>query len=376
MSTLEECKANMAKLKERLAEYVQQMKDEPDAQKRQTLKVKISTYRASIKDMQVQIDYLDPPEVRKARKEQRKRYDIGSCQFDWFERSGKTWADIEGHTWNQLESGDVAELGTDMKKLQEWLAEGSQRLTKKQRLYIDAYYNQGLSMDLIAEQYNTCRSTVSRVIRNGMARMQEWVDAKKLIYSCIDADGGFNWERYLSEVPVLTDRQRQLMLLILSEIPKTQDELSAKLDLKQSTISRTLSKAANTIQKLDVVGGRPTSRPDITCWQNADKFSLALDTNMPRYFYYRFCFRDQMIGGISRYNYELLRRMEANITPKEAAKELGMKPKTVRSAYGKLKKSGITSGHLAAPDDRSIGMQMDAETYVKIQRMVTGYAGT
>lgn len=376
MTALEENRVQLAKLQTRMKEYQVQRKAEPDSQKRAALKAKISTYRAAIRDVQVQIDHLDPPEVRKARKEQHRRLDIGALSFDFFERSGACWSDIEGHSWQQVEAGDFVELGAGMDQLQSWLAEGAQRLTDRQRLYIDAYYNRGLSMQLIAQEQGVDKSTVARSIKNGMARMQEWVEAKKLITSCADGKGGFDWKRYLDQVPVLTDRQRQLMLLVLSRFPKTQEELAGKLELERSTVSRTLSKAGRTIRRLDVRGGPPLSRPEIHEWEQADKFSLALQTGMPLYFYYRFCFRGQQVGGVSRYNYELSRRREAGVSPEEVARELGLKPKTVRSAYSRLKRQCVQVGHIPAPRDGSIGARLDPETYVKLQRLVTSCAGS
>ncbi len=376
MSALEENRAQLAKLQARMKEYQVQLKAETDSQRRAALKAKISTYRAAIRDVQVQIDYLDPPAVRRARREQRKRLDIGALSFDFFERSGACWSDIEGHSWQQVEAGDFAELGVGMDQLQSWLAEGAQRLTDRQRLYIDAYYNRGLSMQLIAQEQGVDKSTVARSIKNGMARMQEWVEAKKLIASCANGKGGFDWQRYLAQVPVLTDRQRQLMLLVLSRLPKTQEELAGKLELEKSTVSRILSRAGRTIQRLDIRGGPPLSRPEIREWDRADKFSLALQTGMPLYFYYRFCFRGQQVGGVSRYNYELSRRREAGVSPDETARELGLKPKTVRSAYSRLKRQCVQVGHIPAPRDGSIGARLDPETYVKLQRLVTGCANS
>lgn len=376
MSALEENRAQLAKLQARMKEYQVQLKAETDSQRRAALKAKISGYRAAIRDVQVQIDHLDPPAVRRARREQRKRLDIGALNFDFFERSGACWSDIEGHSWQQVEAGDFVELGAGMDQLQSWLAEGAQRLTDRQRLYIDAYYNRGLSLELIAQEQGVDKSTVARVIKNGMTRMQEWVEAKKLISTCADGKGGFDWKRYLDQVPVLTDRQRQLMLLVLSQFPKSQAELADKLEIQKSTVCRTLARAGHTIRRLDVRGGPPLSRPEIREWDHADKFSLALQTGMPLYFYYRFCFRGQQVGGVSRYNYELSRRREAGVSPEEAAQELGLKPKTVRSAYSRLKRQCVQVGHIPAPKDGSIGARLDPETYVKLQRLVTGCAGT
>lgn len=372
MTQLEEFRAQMDKLLARREEYKGRLRSASSASERDALRQKLRTYGTMIRELQEQIDHLDPPKERKARARENRRLDIGAMSFDFFERSGAVWSDLEGCTWEQAEAGDPVELGTSMAQLQQWMAEGSERLTERQRVYLDAYYNQGLSLEYIAREYGVNKSTVSRVIKNGLSRMQAWVESKRLIQECADGHGGFDWTKYLSQVPALTDRQRQLMLLVLSKWPKTREELAEKLELDQSTVVRTLQLAGRTVQKLGAKG-EATTQPEIRNWAGADKFSLCLQTNMPLYFYYRYCFRGQQVGGVSRYNYELSRRLEAGVGVEEAARELGLKPKTVRSAYGKLKRLGIRVGQLPAPAGDTIGARLDPETYIKLQRMVTAH---
>ena len=370
MTQLEEFRAQMDRLKARREEYKGRLRSASSASERDALRQKLRTYGTMIRELQEQIDHLDPPAERKARARKNRRLDIGAMSWDFFERSGAVWSDLDGHNWEQVEEGNPVELGASMEQLQQWMAEGSERLTDRQRLYLDAYYNQGLSLERIAQEHGVRRSTVSRCIRNGLDRMQAWVDSKRLIADCADGHGGFDWVRYLSQVPALTDRQRQLMLLVLSKWPRTQEELADKLELEQSTVSRTLTRAGKTVQQLGA-RGEATTRPEIRNWEGADKFSLCLQTNMPLYFYYRFCFQGEKIGGLSRYNYELSRRREAGVSPEEAARELGLKPKTVRSAYGKLKRLGVRVGQLLVPEGDTIGARLDPETYVRLQRLVT-----
>ena len=370
MTQLEEFRAQMAKLRSRLKEYQERQKAAVSAQERDEARRKVSTYRTMIRELQEQIDHLDPPKERKARAQGNRRLDIGSMSWDFFERSGAVWSDLDGHTWEQVEAGDPVELGASMLQLQQWMAEGSERLTERQRVYLDAYYNQGLSMERIAQEHGVSKSTVSRVIKNGLARMQAWVDSKRLIADCADGHGGFDWTRYLSRVPALTDRQRQLMLLVLSRWPRTQEELAEKLELEKSTVSRTLTRAGKTVQRLGA-RGEATTRPEIRNWEGADKYSLCLQTGMRLYFYYRFCFRGQKVGGLSRYNYELARRLEAGDCVDKVAQELGLKPKTVRAAYSRLKRLGVQVGQLPEPEGDTIGARLDPETYVRLQRLVT-----
>lgn len=375
MTPAEECRAQLDKLKARVKEYREALARATTAQERGTIRGKIATCRAAIRDVQVQLDHLDPPEQRKARKAQRKKLDIGAMSFDFFERNNVVWSELDGHTWNQVEAGDVVEVGTSMEQLQSWMAEGSQRLTERQRLYLDAYYNDGLSLEAIGQLYGVNKSTVSRVVKNGMTRMQEWVDAKKLIRSCAAPSGRFDWKRYLEQVQVLTIRQKQLLLLVLTRLPRSQRELAEKLELQNCTVSRTLARAGRTVRKLDVRGGEPTSVPQIRDWERADKFSLAIQTGMPLHFYYRYCFRGQRVAGLSRYMYEISRRREAGETPEAVAEELGLKVRTVRTAYYRLKHDGVQVGHIPHPEPNSIAAHLSPETYVELQRMVTTRAG-
>ena len=375
MTPAEECRAQLDKLKARVKEYREALARATTAQERGTIRGKIATCRAAIRDVQVQLDHLDPPEQRKARKAQRKKLDIGAMSFDFFERNNVVWSELDGHTWNQVEAGDVVEVGASMEQLQSWMAEGSQRLTERQRLYLDAYYNDGLSLEAIGQLYGVNKSTVSRVVKNGMTRMQEWVDAKKLIRSCAAPSGRFDWKRYLEQVQVLTIRQKQLLLLVLTRLPRSQRELAEKLELQNCTVSRTLARAGRTVRKLDVRGGEPTSVPQIRDWERADKFSLAIQTGMPLHFYYRYCFRWQRVAGLSRYMYEISRRREAGETPEAVAEELGLKVRTVRTAYYRLKHDGVQVGHIPHPEPNSIAAHLSPETYVELQRMVTTRAG-
>ena len=175
MTQLEEYQAQMDKLRTRLKEYQEKQKTAPSAQERDEARRKISTYRTMIRELQEQIDHLDPPKERKARARKNRRLDIGAMSWDFFERSGAVWSDLDGHSWDQVEAGDPVELGTSMEQLQQWMAEGSERLTDRQRLYLDAYYNQGLSLERIAQEYGVDKSTVSRCVKRGLDRMQAWV---------------------------------------------------------------------------------------------------------------------------------------------------------------------------------------------------------
>jgi len=137
-------------------------------------------------------------------------------------------------------------------RLMAWLAEGARQLGGRQRLYIDAYYNRGLSLQRIAENCGVDKSSVSKGIRNGMDKLRSWLADKQLLAGCTLEDGNIKWDRFLSGVSVLTGRQRQLLVLLRSGRFKSQTELGRCLGLKRDTISRTVSRGAHKLVRLGV----------------------------------------------------------------------------------------------------------------------------
>ena len=369
MTQLEEFREQLLKLQERQKEYKARLEMASSAE-RPVLREKLRVTGQVIRDLREQINHLDPPEQRAARKREARRFNVGMLDYDFFERNDAVWSDLEGKTWEQVQAGEGVLPGTPTDLLQAWLAEGAARMTERQRQFVSAYYNDGLSYELIAEQYGVDRSTVSRVIHRGMQRLREWVQAKRMVQD-LSTEQGFDWVSYLKKVPILSDRQRQLLLLLLSKQPHSQDDLAAKLELDKSTVSKGLSKAKATIRALGAAGS-PISRPVVQNWETADKYALCIETGMPLYFYYRYCFRDERICGLTRYKYEVARRRQAGMTVEQIAGELGLPMSAARSVCRSVRTAP------KVPDTatgNTIGANLDAQTYLALQRLVTRPAG-
>ncbi len=149
---------------------------------------------------------------------------------------------------------------------------------------------------------------------------------------------GFDWLTFLQQDRTLTPRQRELLLLALSMHPKDQAELADKLGLDKSTVSRTLKRAKQSLRLLEVPQKAPVSRPVIQDWEGADRSALAVQTGMGLGFAYRYCSHGEKIGGLTRWQYELKRRMDAGQTAPETAEELGIQEKNVRAAWSRLRR--------------------------------------
>ena len=370
MTQLEEYREQMARLRARRTLYKEQLSRERDLYRRSELKRKVRTYSTMIRELQEQIDHLDPPEQRAGRRgaSASRHADVGRLDYDFFSRSTQACADLAGRTREQREQEEYVEMGTSSRQLLEWTAQAAGRLKPTQRRYMDEYYNEGWSMARIAQEHGVQVSTVSKVIKRGVAQMQEWVSSRHLAADCADGEGGFDWEKFLGQVPSMTIRQRQLMLLALTGEPKYQYELSDKLELDPSTVCRNLSRARRTLDQLGAAG-EPVSRPRVR-WADGDKWTLALDTGMPLHFYYRYCYRGQRINGLTRYRYEMALRLAAGVPAEETAREMGLKVRTVRSAYAALRHVSLP---LRAPEG-TIGARLSPEELVAMERVVTSRA--
>lgn len=375
MTPVNECREQLDKIKARLQEYQKQLKTSTTAENRSILKEKIRVYRSAIKDIQLQIAHMDPSSRRERKSNAKTRLNVGGLSFDFFERNNVCWSDLEGKRWSQVEELEDEAMNHGVELIQKWVEEGSAYLTDRQRIYMDEYYNNGYSLEKISEKYNVHTSTVSRVIGNGLNRIKNWVNSKKLGEDCRYEPGNFDWVRYLTSRTVLTDRQRELLLIMLSENPPSSKDIAKKLEVDPSTISRTLSKAASTIQQLNIKG-KPTRYMDIGDWNESDKCSLAIRTGMPLSFYYRYCFSRQRISGLTRYRYEIAKRKAAGKTAREIAEEFGIRPQAVQSAFDELKRRKFELSQVPDYFDDSIGSKIDPETYVKLQKLVIENAGS
>lgn len=332
------CREQLDKLNSRIRELAAALREEETPSERERLRARLTSLRSASKDVRLQLDHYDPPRERKARKEQRRRISVDGLCWDWFERSGACWSDLEGHTWDQVREGDPAELQAGPEELQAWLAQASRLLTGRQRLYIDAYYNRGLSMAAIGEANGVNKPTVSKVIRAGLNRMRTYVESRRLAQACDRGQAGFDWLSFLQQDRTLTPRQRELLLLALSRQPRNQTGLADKLELHQSTVCRTLRRAGQTLHTLETPRKAPVIRPAIRDWEGADQASLAVELGMGLGFVYRYCCDGEKVGGLTRYKHELKRRRDAGQTARETAEELEIKEKTVRSAWSSIRR--------------------------------------
>ena len=103
------------------------------------------------------------PEQKKRRKGSRQTVHTGVVTWDFFERPGAVWSDLEGATWNILGKLEEDADANDAKVLWELVARGQATLTEKQRYYIGRCFGERKTISQVAVEEGVQKSTVSRV---------------------------------------------------------------------------------------------------------------------------------------------------------------------------------------------------------------------
>lgn len=372
-----ECQNQITQIRARMKELKEDLKNGTTLISRAEAVVKLRIYRQTIESMQDQIAYYNPNRWKHKQSTKTKQISLtfksdSGGTWDALESGKVGWSDLSGHSWEQVESGDIIQIGASGDELYTWMAEGSKFLHPKQRLYIDAYYNEGYSVRHIGILYGVAPSTVSRTINRGLRIMQRWINAKKAIQKCTKPNGQFDWVTYIRTVDLFTIRQKEVMLLILAARAKTRTELAEKLEIHKSTITRTCEKIQRMISTLGLRGLESSSKVILTDWENANRFNLASQTNMPTYFYFQYCFKDH-VGGVTRYRYEIAARKAAGMTTKEIAEELDMETRIVRDVLSRTPLKDVDLSDKPVWDD-TIAARIDADTWIKLRRMVISNA--
>ena len=181
---------------------------------RQTERLRI--LRDMYRDACAQVDSLRPPQERRQKAPKRQTIHTGTVGFDFFERCGTVWADIQGTTWSEL--GRQAQEATARQAdfLVQALRRSMAALTPLQLEVIMARYRDGLSLAEIARRRDCQRSTVCRVAKQALKKLERGVLAALQARECAEAEG-FDFLRFAEATDVLTERQREYLYYLLSD---------------------------------------------------------------------------------------------------------------------------------------------------------------
>ena len=390
--TYEEAAAQKEKIYGRIKEVRALLADRADAGERPRQTERLRILRDMYRDACQQADALRPPQERRRKAPQRRTIHTGGVGFDFFERCGTAWADINGTTWSEL--GQQAQEATARQAdfLLQALRRAMATLTPTQAEVIMARYRDGLSLAEIARRRDCQRSTVCRVAKQALKKLERGVLAALQARECAEAEG-FDFLRFAEATDVLTERQREYLYYLLSD-GVTMEEIARHMGLRRSTLCRGNQQIAERLAAVApslpaLPPSRRTRRED---WEGREPGEIAAMLGISPAVYYRLDCRGETVGGLPRLAYEVLRL--GDLPAAEAARRLGLSPETVRAyrrKYGGVDVAGLPEPKPYVPARRhprqadlrgllsrgreagnTIGDSVDARTYQKMLEVSRG----
>ena len=294
---------------------------------RQTERLRI--LRDMYRDACAQVDALRQPQERRQKAPKRRVIHTGGVGFDFFERCGTVWADIQWTTWSEL--GRQAQEATARQAdfLVQALRRSMAALTPLQLEVIMARYRDGLSLAEIARRRDCQRSTVCRVAKQALKKLERGVLAALQARECAEAEG-FDFLRFAEATDVLTERQREYLYYLLSD-GVTMAEIGAYLGVDRSSVKRGGDQIAGRLSAVaPALPAAPAARrPRREDWEGRSEGEVAAALGIAPAAYYRLACRDKPVGDLPRLAYEVLRL--GNLPISQCARHLGMSESSVRA---------------------------------------------
>lgn len=384
---LEQKKRLYSRLKE-VRLLVNEARD-PGERFRQSERLRI--LREMYRDACDQAEALRPPEEKRRKKPPRRAVQTGAVGFDFFERCGTVWADLEGRTWGEFQelanAGSARQAGFLLQALRSAMG----TLTENQLECVMAYYARKRSTVDIAQERGVNKSTVSRTLKRALGRLERCILASLKARECV-SEAGFDFLAFAGDTEVLTERQREYLYFLLTD-GATMGEIARYLEVEKSTVSRGNRHIEENLSAVSPgLPAAPAARKvDKREWTGRSEKEVAAMLGISPAVYFRSVCRGETVGGVSRLAYEVLRRR--GLSARRAAEELGLTEGTVRRYWRRYE--GIELAGTAPPEEYvptprrrkdvdlrrllsgggTVGDCVDAETYRRMMAVSTRTEG-
>lgn len=325
---------------------------------------------------------------KKGKKPPSRMESVLACGAVWADLEGVSWRDVDGRSWNDLPGAANGRQAEAVRKLVHAAAGTCSEL---QGEYLHAYYEQRLTLEEIGERYGVDKSTVSRTLKRGRQRMEQYITAKLLLSRCVDGAGKFDYMKFLHSAAILTERQKEMVYLILARDTSYRD-IAGYIERTPSTVSRTADRVEEKLGGLAVKvdAGWSAVKVQRRDWLGRSEKELAEDLGLSPAFYYRVMCRGAQIEGVPLFYCAIQRRLAAGDSPEQAAKVLGCSRqlvKKVRRQWGSIPPEEFREDYDPKPPVRTalggnpfaaLGSgdavidRIDAETYRKLQERFGG----
>lgn len=251
----------------------------------------------------------------------------------WSDLQGMTWGRADGMTWGDIMAARDPGVATARQNrlLTKLLNDGLAACTERQREYIAEYYMQGKNMYEIAEEHGIYQSAVSRVIRRGLARVAHNVVARLTIARYVTDDGLFDYVAFAQESSVLTERQIEVIYLLLTR-GVTMRIAGKWLGRCQSCLSRTRIRAEKRLEavRVDFIPRRNVKGVKFADWCRLTETQLAEQLGLTPRFFYQYMHYGRTVLGFSMLHYYVLCLLRQGMSFQEAADQAGLSWRTVQ----------------------------------------------
>ena len=216
----------------------------------------------------------------------------------WADLSGVTWNQLSNYTWGREKIEDDSEKDPIADYIKSIIKQGITKCTDRQRFYMTQYYGVGKTLQEIGEENNVNKSTVQRCIVRGLKHISNYVTAKLLIQKCIDKNGYFDYMLFVNSCDILTDRQKEILYLILCTDSK-QVRIAEFVDRNRAVINHTINRIVERLNGLAVEMNLNYSSIKIhkEDLRQINEKHLAEDLGLYPAFYYGICKRNKKINS-------------------------------------------------------------------------------
>lgn len=302
---------------------------------------RLKILRDMYRDTCDQLEIARPPAEKKHKAPTRRKVSTDNLGYDFFERCGTVWSDLEGKTWNEFSEIVDTSSANQANALMDLLKSSMQSLTPTQYECITAYYVDHKTIPQIADERQVTKSTISRSIKNGLRRIETQITASLHVSTFLSEDG-FDFMGFASATNVLTERQREMFYFLLTD-QITIFQVAQYLSLTKSSISRTWGRICDNLSNVSSsLVDHPCARKiNYLDWINRSEKEIAEELGISPATYYRNVCRNEMVGPLTRYAYEILRLR--GHSAKEVSQFLGVHPSTVMKYWKKYANVDVES---------------------------------
>lgn len=390
MSELEQARKRRGELRERMKQAQEAAAGAGDCAERTRQRERARILKEMYREACGEVRRLEGKGAAPVPEKQKRNVDVAlNCGAVWADLEGVSWGQIEGRPWPETPS-----TGRQVKRINELVRAAAGLCSQQQKLYLSAYYTEGLTQEEIGERFGTERSTVSRTLTRARGRMERYISAKLLLGRCVDGRGRFDYMKFLNSAAVLTERQKEMVYLILTRDTSCRD-IAEYLGRTAKTVCKTVDRAEEKLSALAVTLDERWSAVTIrrSDWAGRSEKELAQELGLSPSFYYRVVRRGECVEGIPLLHCAILHRLAAGESVKSAAKGLGCSAelvKRVRKTYAGRALPDFTEDYRPCPVRRekcggnpfamagdAVIDRIDAETYRALQERFGGdYADT